>query len=236
MRIFLLILSFFINGLFADIYLRDNLKGTKAGDFIVTAQGKMVSLLRVAENQNGKIVLDEISAPLGISPSSWREWAKSGAPGHCSWVLYELDINTGEVKSAYSYTRGTYFQVSEAENFLGTLLGLRLAPIPDRSRKLVGPPPTGGPDSRRIWNPKLIVDGQQIPNVKFSAWSTFWPNDGSELSGKSIVVYLPDDARYPAYFPHWLEIAGFVGKARVRIIDSGEYLSIPQGTYQHLAS
>ncbi|MCB1113746.1 MAG: hypothetical protein KDK62_03225 [Chlamydiia bacterium] len=215
--------------------MKDNLKKTKAGDYIVAAQGKMLSILRVASHKDGKMLLDEISAPLSCQPPSFRQWVIDGAPGHTSWVLYNIDLDTGAIEKAYSYTRGTYFQVSDAENFLGTLLTLRLEPIPDNRRKLIGPPPTGGPDFRKVWQPKLVVDGTQVSGVKFSAWSTFWPCDHSELSGKSIVVYLPENANYPAYFPHWLEISGFIGKAKVRIIDSGEYLSIPTTTYQQLA-
>lgn len=234
MRILLTILLLF-SSLSGDFYLRDNLQKTKAGDFIVAAQGKMISLLRVAQNQGEKLTLEEISAPVSVSPSSWREWALKGAPGHCSWVLYEINLSTGAMESAYSYTRRTHFQLTEAENFLGTLLTLQLSPIPYRERKLIGPLPTGGPDFRKPWNPKLVVEGQTVPNIPFSAWRTRWPKDGSELSDRSIVIYLPEDTRYPCYFPHWLEISGFIGKAKVRIIDSGENLFFPSTTYQQLA-
>jgi hypothetical protein len=235
MRIFLLFLLIFISSLEGNPALKDNLRKTKAGDFIVAAQGKMISLLRVGENKGGKLILDEISAPATFTPPSWRDWVIEGAPGHCSWVLYRIDLESGKIESAYSYTRGTYFQVSDAENFLGTLLTLNLEPVPDRNRKMVGPPPTGGPDFRKVWQPKLVVDGKTIPNVPFTAWNTHWPKDGSELSGRHIIIYLPDSTLYPAYFPHWLEIAGFIGKAKVRIIDSGENLFIPAATYQQLA-
>lgn len=219
----------------ADTYLRDNLKKTKAGDFIVAAQGKMISLLRVAGNEGGKLTLDEISAPASVAPGSWREWAMQGAPCHASWVLYQIDLTTGEMLSAYSYTRKCYFKMAEAENFLGTLLSLDLKPIPNSSRKLVGPLPTGGPDFRKVWQPKLIIDGAQVPGVNFTAWKTRWPKDGSELSDRVIEIYLPENERYPSYFPHWLEISGFIGKAKVRIIDSGENLFIQPHTYQQLA-
>lgn len=234
MRIILVFLLF-VSTLSADYFLRDNLRKSKAGDFIVAAQGKMISLLRVAENDGTQLTLEEISAPASVNPGSWRQWALSGAPCHSSWVLYKLDLSNGNMVSAYSYTRKTYFEIPEAENFLGTLLSLRLIPIPMSERKLIGPLPTGGPDFRKPWNPKMIVDGYQIPNVPFSGWKTRWPKDGSELSDRYIVIYLPNDQRYPSYFPHWLEISGFIGKAKVRIIDSGEQLFLPPTTYQHLA-
>lgn len=213
-------------GLFGTIVLRDNLKMTKGGDYIVAAQGKNISLLRISHNDGKKLWLEEISLPASKCLSSWREWAGQGAPGNTSWVLYQIDLESGAMLNAYSYTRRVSFQITDAENFLGTLLSLPLTPIPDKERKLVGPPPGDGPDFRRIWQPKLIVEGHEIKNIPFSAWKTRWPKDGTELSDRSIVIYLPADPHYPAYFPYWLEISGFMGKAKVRIIDSGQNLFI----------
>lgn len=228
MRFFLLFLAL-TQALFSDLYLRDNLQRTKAGDFIVAAQGKTISLLRIVRNEKGKLSLEEISAPLNVCsnpnfPHSWRSWAENGAPGNTSWVIYQIDLTTGKMESAYSYTRRTAFQIPQAENFLGNLLTLRLSVIPVSERKMVGPPPRDGPDFRKMWQPKMVVDGCEISGVRFSGWKTRWPKDGSELSERFIYLYLPDDPRFASYFPHWLEIAGFVGKAKVRIIDSGENL------------
>lgn len=231
MRILLAVLCL-AQGLFGDLSLRDNLRKTKAGDFIVAAQGKNISLLRVGDNNGKKLMLEEISLPSSKCPKSWREWATMGAPGNTSWVLYQFDLETGALLSAYSYTRGTYFQIPDAENFLGTLLSIKLTPIEKSERKLIGPPPNEGPDFRRIWNPKMVIEGHEVRGALFSAWKTTWPKDGSELSGRSIIIYLPDDPRYPAYFPYWLEISGFIGKAKVRIIDSGENLFLPRSLYQ----
>src|SRR6187401_3306624 len=108
---FLLLFLVLLQGLFGDMYLRDNLKKTKAGDFIVAAQGKTVSLLRVIKNEEGKLTLEEISAPIKTCPYSWRSWAQSGAPGNTSWVIYQIDLASGRMLSAYSLTRQTSFQI-----------------------------------------------------------------------------------------------------------------------------
>ena len=43
-----------------------------------------------------------------------------------------------------------------------------------------------------------------------------------------IEVYVPHESnKYPAYFPYWLQISGMVGKAKVRIVDSGSQLASP---------
>jgi hypothetical protein len=72
------------------------------------------------------------------------------------------------------------------------------------------------------------VDGNNIPAVPFEAWQTHWPKDGTDLSGKSIEVYVPqENDKYPSYFPYWLQISGMVGNAKVRIVDSGSYMNSP---------
>ena len=75
----------------------------------------------------------------------------------------------------------------------------------------------------------MIVEGQVVPGVEFNAWRTRWIKDDSELSGKVIDIYLPKDAdKHLSYFPYWLQISGVVGKAKVRIIDSGLGLRSPK--------
>ena len=231
---FLLFFLLIFSSLAAEMSLQENLKKTRAGDYIVAAQGKNISLLRVAENNGQQLTLEEISAPVSRCQYEWKSWAQNGALGHTSWVLYKLEISSGRLLSAYSFTKGSYFQIPATENFLGTLMTLKLTPIPQSSRKKVGPEPMGGPDFRRIWQPKMVFEGKEVPKQPFSAWKTRWPKDGSELSDRAIVIYLPESERYPCYFPYWLEISGFIGKAKVRIIDSGENLFIPPATYQHL--
>ena len=208
----------------AALLLRDNLKKAKSGDFIVTAQNKTCTLLLIKEKTQEKLTLEEITIPSSRKDRlSWKEWVQNGAPHHTSWVMYEINLATGKMEKYYSYTKNAWFEIPEADNFLTTLLNLSLNKIPQNKRKKVGPPPTDSAhDWRRIWQPKMVVDGQTIQGVSFDAWRTRWPNDGSELAGKVIEVYVPEENdKYPSYFPYWLQIKGMIGKAKIRIIDSG---------------
>lgn len=95
----------------------------------------------------------------------------------------------------------------------------------------MGPrPPEGARDTRRYWAPKMVYEGEVVFDLKFEAWKTRWPRDCTEMSGKTITAYLPEEGqrKYPAYFPYWLEIQGMLGKAKVRIIDSGKGLRSPR--------
>jgi hypothetical protein len=123
----------------------------------------------------------------------------------------------------FSFSKNAWVNIPEADNFLTTLLNLRLQKIDEADRKKIG-------NSRSaLWQPRMVVNGQIIPGVIFDAWRTQWPNDGSDLAGKAIEVYTPQENEiYPSYFPYWLQISGNIAKAKIRIIDSGSEMHSPK--------
>lgn len=218
---------FFIPSLDAEeMFLRNNLKLARVGDFIVTTQNKIYTVLLIDNITDSEIAIEEITTPtncINLSGFSWKNWIAQNAPGHTSWVRYVVDTSSGEMREYFSYTKNSWYSIPEGDNFLSTLLNLKLRKISITERKKVGPPPPSQvTDKRPYWQPKLIFEGRAIPGVMFDAWRTFWPKDKSDLSGKIIEVYVPQNPGvYPAYFPYWLQVSGIVGKAKVHIIDSG---------------
>jgi hypothetical protein len=208
----------------ATAALLDNLQQAQKGDYIVTAQGKNLTLLHIYDRQDKRLTIEEITAPskpVQASFCSWKLWVQQRAPYNTSWVIYVVDLNTGKMLSYFSLTRNAWMDIHQADNFLTTLLNLNLQPILPKNRKKIG-------NSRKLWQPRMVTEGQEIPGVEFDAWRTTWPKDQTELSGKTVDVYLPQQsAKYPSYFPYWLEISGFVGNAKIRIIDSGKGMQSP---------
>lgn len=216
-----------------DLLLRDNLQRAQQGDFLVTSQSKNYTVLLIKGRDAEQLYIEEITIPAsGVSklPFGWKMWVADGAPGHTCWLLYTVHLPTGTMQQTYSYTRNEWVTIPQSQNFFSTLLNLKLSKIDDFDRKKVGPAPL--PDSRdrrRLWQPELVVDGNVIKDVRFDAWRTRWPNDGSEISGKIIEIYVPAESeKYPSYFPYWLQISGLVGNAKVRIVDSGSGLVSPK--------
>jgi len=227
---FFLAMHFYVG---AELQLRDNLTKAQPGDYLVTAQNKNFTVLLIRSKDANYLSVEEITVPsskISTSPSfSWRQWIEKGAPGNSSWLLYYIYLPNGAIQQTYSFSRRELVSVPQSQNFLTTLLNLQLSPIPDKERKKVGPAPSSDSlDRRSFWQPKLVSEGQVIPGVVFDGWRTRWPKDGSELSGRLIEVFLPrDSTKYPAYFPYWLQISGMIGKAKVRIVDSGKNLYSP---------
>lgn len=213
----------------ADLYLRNSLKKAQKGDYIVTVISKAYTLFHIYDKKEDILTIEEITVPLNKIPRqnfSWKEWVRNRAPGQTNWMLYNIRLSTGQILDCYSVSKRGWYNIAQWDNFLPTLLNLHLTKIPLNERKKVGPPPSeGSPDQRKIWEPQMILNGKAIPHVKFEAWTTFWPKDGGELSGKRIEVYLPEESeKYPSYFPYWLQIKGAVGAATLRIVDSGSGL------------
>lgn len=213
-----------------ELWLRDNLAHAQAGDYLVVSANKTQTVLHIYAKTGEVLTIEEIAVPENKKPGQmgWKEWVRQGAPGNTSWVLFDIHLPSGKMMRYYSFTKKSWLEIPDADNFLGKLFHLKFHKIPDSARKRVGPKPISGPEWRPFWQPRLVVEGQPVVGVLFDAWQARWPSDNSELAGKAIEVYLPrDGARYPAYFPYWLQINGVAGKAKIRIIDSGRCLSSP---------
>lgn len=209
--------------------LRNNLGSGRPGDFIVTAQNKAYTLFHINSRSEDSLTVEEITVPasrINRNGFAWRDWVKNGAPNHTCWMIYTVRLSTGEIKESYALTQGNWYPINLSDTFLPTLLNLRFTQLSDKERKKVGHPlKDGGDGGKKIWQPPMIVDGQQVAGVLFNAWRARWPRDNTPLSDKIIEVYLPQDTgKYPAYFPYWLQAAGVIGKADIRVIDSGSGL------------
>ena len=212
------------------LYLKENLQRAKRGDYLVISSNKTQTLMHIYDKQPNTITIEELAVPEGRAPKSgWKEWILQNAPGNTSWAMYEIDLQTGQMIRYYSFTKNGWYSIPDADNFLSKLLNLSLTKIPEHTRKRAGPKASSGPDLRPLWQPRMIVDGRPISKVLFDAWRTRWPRDGSELSSRVIEIYLPQESQtYPSYFPYWLQINGAIGRAKVRIIDSGSGLRSPK--------
>ena len=210
-----------------SLLLKDSLRNAKVGDYIITQQGKMHTAWIVVKKSEQELVIDEISLPSNAFPKeypSWSSWLFSGAPNNTSWIEFTVDLSSGVVHNWYSKTKGRHFSLPQNENLLTTLLTLTLYEIPPSERKRVGPRQIGLKiDTRSLWEPPLIFNGEKIEGAAFYAWRTQWPKDGSALSQKTIEVYTPKEGPYPAYFPYWLQVRGLAGQAKLRVVDSGSY-------------
>lgn len=225
--IFFLVLVLVGPKCFGNLFLKENLKQAKAGDYIVTYQNKSYTLMAIKENSGGLISIEEISIPANYVKErfSWKGWAAQRAPNNSCWVSYVINSETGNLQNYFSRTLNQRLDTSKANVFLSTLLNLQLTHIPYSERKKVAR--GGGNDLKNLWQPKMVVDGEEVPGVLFEAWKTVWPRDGSELGGKEILVYLPaENGKYPSYFPSWLQVSGMVEKAKLRIVDSGRDLKV----------
>jgi hypothetical protein len=216
-----------------EYILRENMQKVLPGDFIVAFQNKAYTLFMIYAKENETLTIEEASVPqsmMGGNVPSWREWFASGAPGSTCWIRYKLNLQTSQIQDAYSFTQHSWVTLSGANNILAKLINLNFAWIPTEERKKAGSQPAMGLlDRRPIWQPRLIVNGSQIPGIPFDGWKARWPKDGSDLSSKLIEIYLPSaTSGYPGYFPYWLEVQGMVGSAKVRIIDSGSGLRSPR--------
>lgn len=204
--------------------LLERITHAHSGDFIVTEQGKSIAIIRVHSLMEDILTLEEISVPSHLAKDinlKWQNWIDARAPGHTSWVMYEIDVKNKLLRECYSFTRSSFIQIQD--HFITSLFQQNFYKETSDMRKKIGPPPMDGElDLRPLWNPPLMVDGKQIPKASFDAYQTTWPKDTSELSQKIIELYFPVKEEYP--FPFWIQIHGDHGSVFARVIDSGKNL------------
>ncbi|MEX1013428.1 MAG: hypothetical protein WD595_06285 [Waddliaceae bacterium] len=205
--------------------LIDNLQKANVGDYLVTAQNKCFTVLFLREKVQDGLIFDEVTAPSGkivkTNWKGWKGWIEQHAPGHTCWVTYKVDVQQGRLTHVYSHTARSWIRPEVQQQILSTLLNIQLNKIPDASRKKRG-------SSGSTWSPPLVYEGNVVKNAVFSAWTTRWPSDGSQLANQEVLIYLPVTAGpYPTYFPYWIQIKGKLNRATVRVVDSGKDLESP---------
>lgn len=220
---FLFILIFFATSYASETTLLDRLSQGQSGDFIVVEANKTITLLALRSSNAHTLLLEEISAPSPkIAPRDWNDWLKKRAPGHTSWSMMEIDLTNKEVVEAYSFTRGTWITISSNQSFLAGLIHLPMKAMDRERLRRIGPPPMEGEaDLRKIWTPPLFVEGKQI-KPEFEAFETTWPQDGSELAGKTMDLYFDQETR--CCFPYWIQVDAGQITVTLRAIDSGHKL------------
>lgn len=233
-----LVLCSFASAAYAEsrMKLKEKLSEAIPGSYLVIEQNKTYTFLHVFDKTDRTLVIEEVSIPaarFAQNGMNWKEWFESGAPGHTSWMMSQINLQTGQFEETFSYTHQGWIDLSDSNPFLTTLLNLTFYEIPESQRRRIGrPPPHHKADTRPFWNPRLIVDNEIIAHSPFIAWKGRWPADGSDLSRKIIEIYLPypqQNLNCPTYFPYWLEVEGKIGSAKVRVIDSGMDAASPKG-------
>lgn len=221
----------------AQTDLQSRFEKGSTGDFIVTAQEGVYTVLILRHKENNQLILEEISIPqaqLEIKKVQWQNWLENHAPGHTSWSLFEIDLEQGKLIESYSISKQSWLYIDSSEFLLSKLLKLPLRKVQKEARKKIGPPPASGEqDFRSVWNPPLICSGKALKKPCFEVYQGQWPHDQSIIEDCTIDFYFSSiDPLFP--FPYWLEVQSAHYALSIRAIDSGKGLISPiKGTIPH---
>lgn len=232
MRKKLIILFFiFIHTLLsANPTLKSRLLKANKGDFVVTAQGSVYSLLMVRDISKQEITLEEIDIEqtnIDLKKIKWQDWVNNKAPGSTSWMTMTIDLENNNIRECFSYTQKQWLFIEKSDYLFANLLSLPLRATKDHERKKIGPAPSPGEiDRRKLWHPQVIRSGKKIKDPHFEVLRTKWPQDKTRLAGCIFELYL--DAENPSFpFPYWMEVQHPHFTFKVRTIDSGSGLQSP---------
>ena len=208
--------------------MADRLLEAQKGDYIVTMQDKNYSLLLLREKTNSSIVFEEVSIPchkIHLPGMDWADWVELGAPGHSSWIQYEIDPITLKLIECYSCSKKGWLYMEESEHFFSKLLSLDLTLVPQEERKKIGHSPAlGEPDQRPFWTPTLTSSSKKT-KIPCETWKTSWPKDDTLLASCRITLYFPSKEK--SFFPLWIEANNGHFNYSIRGIHLGKNLSSP---------
>ncbi|MEM8728257.1 MAG: hypothetical protein AAGE99_06160 [Chlamydiota bacterium] len=161
-----------------------------------------------------------------MKKTDWIEWIKKGAPGHTSWILYRVDTEKKCVTDCYSPTRKAWIPTDEMDAFFIPLISLELRLLSKQDRLRKGATARPGTIGSRHWGPPQVKRGKKVNEPRYDVYTTKWPHDSSNLSGKRIVFYFDErEKQFP--FPYWIQARDGAVKFKIRAIDSGTGLSSP---------
>ncbi|MBS0627534.1 MAG: hypothetical protein JSS09_04915 [Verrucomicrobia bacterium] len=224
---FLIVAVFHLSSL-SSFTVADRLQEAQKGDYIVTEQDKNYSLLLIREKNETCIVFEEVSIPchkIHLPGMDWPDWISLGAPGHSSWIQYEIDPHTLKLIECYSCSKKGWLYVEESEHFFSKLLSLSLTKVPTEEKKKIGPAPAfGEPDQRPFWTPTIFSNDKKI-KIPCESWKAFWPKDDTLLSSCRITLHFPPKEQ--SFFPIWIEANNGHFNYSIRGIHFGKNLTSP---------
>ncbi len=235
MKKLLFLFLFITANVFANGTIKDRLIFAHKGDYLVTQQNNFYSLIIVRDILPSVLILEEICIPSKIfnkNKTSFKDWARNGAKGHSSWMVYEIDLEENKLLSCYSVMNQTFFPVYLEAQFFLKLLTLPLKPIPFGERKKIGTYNFGSIDNRPIWNPSFNYEGSSI-TAQTSAYRATWPDDSSEYANKIFEMHF--DENNLSLFPCWIQIKSTHLSLKVfKAIDMGRNLHSALTDLSHL--
>ena len=138
---------------------------------------------------------------------SWMAWCRAGMPSATSSEEVSLFLSNN------AHTQGT-----PQPNWLSTLLSLDVAQVAQAERKKAGPPPMPEEiDLRPIWQPKITVEGKKR-DAESTVYKVIWPDDGSALAKRELILYFPDTQEAVQGLPYWIESPS--SSYKVFVVDS----------------
>lgn len=199
----LILLSFFpAQTIFCSTLMAKIEQNALEGDCLILKQGQTIYALKISKNPTSFFIAKANDSLLKRTPySSWIDWLENGAEGALETTKSNLDTIDTQFPEFY------------------LVLTLPWDVVEHGSRRKVGPEPLSGEiDFRPEWNPKIVVNGATVDKCTSTAYNTYWPNDGSEASGKRLVAYFPISDKTVDWFPYWIEFPGL--KGALFVIDS----------------
>ncbi len=208
-----------LSPLFGDA-VASRLSLAQSGDTVVFDFHHSIAVVHVLSAHRSTVQLRVVTATKDVSSreegTSYLEWLRHGAHGAISDETITISLDRIGV---------VHGSDSQKAQWLISLLQLELTEVPESQRRRAGPPPMSGEiDLRPMFNPRIVVNGKREASAS-TAFTTKWPEDGSELDSRWLTLYFPVSPNAVRAFPYWIESPS--SAYHVSVIDSSRGPNAP---------
>ena len=201
----------------------NRLNSLESGSCIIYELPQSVIAITVTKKDTHQVSLEAVTATKDVlnreNMASYLAWCHAGMPSASFRDELTFSLPDGKLAKTSSTVHNEW---------LLTLLQLSMEKVPSASRKRAGPTPMPGEtDLRPVWQPRILVGGKRLDTIS-TAYSVHWPEDGTSLANKEIILYFPDSKEAVSGLPYWIESPS--SQYKVYVVDSekkGEAGSLP---------
>jgi len=202
--------------------LKEKMLSAEKGDYVVSKQKNLVSLLFIREKQANHILLEEISTAsslIDLETIDWQNWLDQKAPKHTSWLIIDIDLENNKIIECYSPIQKQFIKTDELENFFIKLINLPLTYLEKNQQERLASYHL----HQKLWQPPFIYEKNARP-MDFSVYRTKLPKDFEHFPSKTLEMYYDKDNLL--FFPTWLQVKGNFSFI-MQTIDGGKNLISP---------
>jgi hypothetical protein len=180
--------------------LKEKCAQGQKGDYIIYQEGHQYIFLSIYDKCDRSILFEQIhtlDSNENIFENNLPLWIQQGAKGASQWILYEIDLQNGEVLEAFSPLKRGFLHFESDPLLISKMFQINFDMVDENHRKLV-------PKTKKVWSPPKKNGDKLIEIEKSILLRSYWPKDDSLMSDLRLDLHFDPANHSP--FPYMIDV------------------------------